>query len=110
VTITINDDKISIWNHEVKRTLGNEAWVQITHNEIWLEYDGECMIWSYVVLVNAETISGSTSRREFNEQDCEFLVFFLLFAVSQLTPELCLLFCMCTVKISVSLQGRPEAT
>lgn len=63
-----------------------------------------------VVLVNAETVSGSTSRREFNERDCELHLLFLLFAVSQLTPEMYLLFCMCNVKISVSLQGRPEAT
>jgi len=58
------------------------------------------------VLVNAETVSGSTSRREFNDQDCELLLLFLLFAVSQLTPELYLLFCMCNVKISVSLTPR----
>jgi len=63
-----------------------------------------------VVHVNAETVSGSTTRREFNEQDCELLLLFQLFAVSQLTPEMYLLFCMYNVKISVSLDGRPEAT
>jgi len=62
------------------------------------------------VLANADTVSGSTSQREFNKQDCELLVLFLLFAVSQLSPKLYLLFCMFSVKISVSLQGRPEAT
>ena len=109
MTVTISDDKISMWKHEVKSTLGNEAWAQITLNEIRLENDGECMMFSYGILVNAETVSGSTSRRQFNEQDCELFILFLLFAVSQLTPKLYLLFSMCNVKIIMSLQGRPEA-
>jgi hypothetical protein len=62
------------------------------------------------VLVNAETVSGSIGRREFNEQDCELLVLFVLFAVSHLTPKLYLPFCIFSMEISVSLQGRPEAT
>jgi len=40
-----------MWKHEVKRTSGNEAWVensvQITLNETRLEYGEQCVILSY---------------------------------------------------------------
>lgn len=54
MTKTINNDKISMWKHEGKRTLGNKALVensvQIILNEKRLEYDEECMILSYGAL------------------------------------------------------------
>jgi hypothetical protein len=65
VTTTINDDQISMWKLEGKRTLGNEAWVEnsvhITLNEKRLEYDEECMILSYGALCSRGNNSGIKS-------------------------------------------------